>query len=141
MRSLCSTDGGQKQKNGSFEQVRAPSPRYMACPIALSRKMGGRSCPAVKENRGSENALSRGRRPLIKRREPERGFDASSGSPKISIITIAAVTAVQIATEHGGSPWACGPVAIIAAMETMRVPLAGWAAHLRPLAKIGAFVV
>ena len=60
---------------------------------------------------------------------------------EVSIITIAAVTAVQIATEHGGSPWACGPVAIIAAMETMRVPLAGWAAHLRPLAKIGAFVV
>jgi hypothetical protein len=60
---------------------------------------------------------------------------------EVSIITIAAVTAMQIATEHGGSPWACGPVAIIAAMETMRVPLAGWAAHLRPLAKIGAFVV
>ena len=57
------------------------------------------------------------------------------------IITIAALTAVQIATEHGGSIWACGPVAIIAAMETMRVPLASWAAHLRPLAMIGAFVV
>jgi hypothetical protein len=58
-----------------------------------------------------------------------------------SIITIAAVTAVQIATEQHGSIWACGPVAIIAAMETMRVPLAGWAAHLRPLAMLGAFIV
>jgi hypothetical protein len=58
-----------------------------------------------------------------------------------SIIAIAAVTAVQIATEQGGSIWACGPVAIIAVIETMRVPLSGWAAHLRPLAMLGAFIV
>jgi hypothetical protein len=57
------------------------------------------------------------------------------------IIIIAAVTSVQIATETGGSIWACGPVAIIAVMEMMRVPLAGWAAHLRPLAMFGAFIV
>ena len=57
-----------------------------------------------------------------------------------SIITIAALTSVQITTEQG-SIWACGPVAIVAAMETMRVPLAGWAAHLKPLAMFGAFVV
>jgi hypothetical protein len=45
-----------------------------------------------------------------------------------SIITIAALTSVQITTEQG-SIWACGPVLLVAAMETMRVPLAGWAAH------------
>jgi hypothetical protein len=60
---------------------------------------------------------------------------------EVSIIAIAAVTSIQIATEHGGSIWACGPVAIIAALEAMRIPLSGWAAHLRPLARAGAFVV
>ena len=60
---------------------------------------------------------------------------------EVSIITIAAGTAVQIATEHGGSPWACGPVAIIAVLEMMRVPLSGWAAHLRPVAMFGAAVI
>jgi hypothetical protein len=58
-----------------------------------------------------------------------------------AIITICAITAVQIGTEARGSIWACGPIAIIAVMETMRVPLAGWAAHLRPVAMLGAFVV
>jgi hypothetical protein len=58
-----------------------------------------------------------------------------------AIITICAITAVQIATEKGGSIWACGPIAIIAVMESMRVPLSGWAAHLRPVAMFGALVV
>jgi hypothetical protein len=58
-----------------------------------------------------------------------------------AIITICAITAVQVGTETHGSIWACGPIAIIAVMESMRVPLSGWAAHLRPLAMLGAFVV
>ena len=58
-----------------------------------------------------------------------------------AIITICLITAAQIGTEKGGSIWACGPIAIIAAFETMRVPLAGWAAHLRPVAMGGAFIV
>jgi hypothetical protein len=58
-----------------------------------------------------------------------------------AIITICLITAAQIGTEKGGSIWACGPIAIIAAFETMRVPLAGWAAHLRPAATGGAFIV
>ena len=57
-----------------------------------------------------------------------------------AIILICLITAVQISTEHG-SIWACGPVAIIAVMEMMRIPLSGWAAHLRPVARIGAFIV
>jgi hypothetical protein len=58
-----------------------------------------------------------------------------------AIITICLITAAQIGTEKGGSIWACGPIAIIAAFETMRVPLAGWAAHLRPMGMLGAFIV
>jgi hypothetical protein len=58
-----------------------------------------------------------------------------------AIITICLITAAQIGTEKGGSIWACGPIAIIAAFETMRVPLAGWTAHLRPVAMGGASIV
>ena len=45
-----------------------------------------------------------------------------------AIILICLITAVQISTEQG-SIWACGPVAIIAVIEMMRIPLSGWATH------------
>ena len=40
------------------------------------------------------------------------------------VVGTCATAAWQIATMHGGDPWACAPVATIAAMECLRVPLA-----------------
>ena len=40
-----------------------------------------------------------------------------------------------------GSIWACTPLLIIAVMETTRVPLAGWTAHLKPFAMLMGFVI
>ena len=59
-----------------------------------------------------------------------------------AIITIALVTAYQIGMESKDAKiWACAPILIIAVMETTRVPLAGWTAHLKPLAMVSGFII
>ena len=42
---------------------------------------------------------------------------------------------------NGSTIWACAPILIIAVMETTRVPLAGWTAHLKPLAMVSGFII
>ena len=59
-----------------------------------------------------------------------------------AIIAIALVTAYQIGMEFKDAKiWACAPILIIAVMETTRVPLAGWTAHLKPLAMVSGFII
>jgi hypothetical protein len=59
-----------------------------------------------------------------------------------AIITICLITAYQIGMEAKDSTvWACAPILIIAVMETTRVPLAGWTAHLKPFAMFCGFVI
>ena len=59
-----------------------------------------------------------------------------------AIIAIALVTAYQIGMESKDAKiWACAPILIIAVMETTRVPLAGWTAHLKPLAMVSGFII
>jgi hypothetical protein len=59
-----------------------------------------------------------------------------------AIVSICLITAYQIGMEAKGSTiWACAPILIIAVMETTRVPLAGWTAHLKPFAMLCGFVI
>jgi hypothetical protein len=59
-----------------------------------------------------------------------------------AIVAICLITAYQIGMEAKGSTiWACAPILIIAVMETTRVPLAGWTAHLKPFAMLCGFAI
>jgi hypothetical protein len=52
------------------------------------------------------------------------------------VISTCAVAAYQIATAHGGSVWACAPILTIAAMESLRVPVAMTIPKLKLMGKI-----
>jgi hypothetical protein len=54
------------------------------------------------------------------------------------VISTCAVAATQIATAHGGTIWACAPILTIAAMESLRVPVAMHLPKLKFLGKVAA---
>ena len=59
-----------------------------------------------------------------------------------AIISVCAVIAVQIGMEAKEAKiWACAPLLIIAILETTRVPLSGWTAHLKPFAMLCGFLI
>jgi hypothetical protein len=59
-----------------------------------------------------------------------------------AIISVCVVIAVQIGMEAKEAKiWACAPLLIIAVLETTRVPLSGWTAHLKPFAMLCGFLI
>ena len=59
-----------------------------------------------------------------------------------AIISVCALIAVQIGMEAKEAKiWACAPLLIIAVLETTRVPLSGWTAHLKPFAMLCGFLI
>jgi hypothetical protein len=54
------------------------------------------------------------------------------------VISTCALAAVQIATAHGGTIWACAPILTIAAMESLRVPVAMTIPRLKWVGKVVA---
>jgi hypothetical protein len=54
------------------------------------------------------------------------------------VISTCALAATQIATAHGGSIWACAPILTIAAMESLRVPVAMTMPKLKLLGQVAA---
>ena len=59
-----------------------------------------------------------------------------------AIIGIGLFVAYQIGMESKDAViWACAPLAIISLIEMLRVPLASWTAHLKPIAMLGGFLI
>jgi hypothetical protein len=54
------------------------------------------------------------------------------------VISTCGIAAIQIATAHGGSIWACAPILTIAAMESLRVPVAMTIPKLKWLGRVAA---
>jgi hypothetical protein len=54
------------------------------------------------------------------------------------VISTCAVAATQIATAHGGDFWACAPILTIAAMESLRVPVAMTIPSMKWMGKVAA---
>jgi hypothetical protein len=54
------------------------------------------------------------------------------------VVATCTFAATQIATAHGGSIWACTPIATIAAMESLRVPVAMHIPKLKLFGKVAA---
>ena len=55
-----------------------------------------------------------------------------------AVIAITAWSGFNLATGHGGSAAMAAPLLLIAAIETMRVPLAGWSTRVGTAGRIGA---
>jgi hypothetical protein len=57
------------------------------------------------------------------------------------VISTCALAAYQIATAHGGSIWACAPILTIAAMESLRVPVAMTIPKLKWMGRVVAIAL